>query len=721
MRAWDKFIENHGASNAVRGIVAASWERSQRYQIPLERSEAPLAPEVELVQRHAEHAELIEAARPGLEQARVLLAEASSMIILTDPSGVILETAGDPRTVDFGRMMHLEQGGHWAEADIGTNAIGTAIAALQPVQIHGVEHFCSEVRRWTCAATPIWHPTDRELLGILDISGPATTFNPQSLAFAGAVGRQIESMLAQSIKGEHERLLRYFVSNRSHWLTEDIVAVDRRGVIVYATNGAVQVLEQRTQNLICDGRISCLSKVPPAGWPARLSQLVPNASTELVIENNREIGAILVLHRPRRASVPTITAEELQAVLTREREMFAQQRMSELTKANDALRGCLDALGSVPELDELLGQVIAAITRQLGATSSVLRLRNFEQDCLTVDLVFQDGRIMTPAEAKYPERLRSIPLDEGQLSQLKRAAAVLHLLDNIAPIPDAQRSFLLGLGIKTLLIIPLNLASRLIGSLAFRFAEERQFRPEEIEIARTLESQAALAIQVTRLAKAARQSAVLEERNRLAGEIHDGLAQSFSAICMQLGIAKEELSAKEGDPLCSIQRAVELANFGLAEARRCAHSLGLSMVDESGLAVALQRLVERSSVSGRLRCTLRFDKIPENSLPPRVQHELLRIAQEAIHNAVRHASPTLITVTLRWDASNLVLQVKDNGCGISSARLEKSQGFGLRNMRERASQIDGRFEIQTAAGHGATIVVTIPISEASHETKFSTR
>src|SRR4029077_19223365 len=127
--------------------------------------------------------------------------------------------------------------------------------------------------------------------------------------------------------------------------------------------------------------------------------------------------------------------------------------------------------------------------------------------------------------------------------------------DNIAPIPDAQRSFLLGLGIKTLLIIPLNLASRLIGSLAFRFAEERAFRPEEIEIARAHESQAALAIQVTRLAKAARQSAVLKERTRLAGEIHDGLAQSFTAICMQLGAAKEELSSKEGDPLCRIQRA----------------------------------------------------------------------------------------------------------------------------------------------------------------------
>ena len=69
------------------------------------------------------------------------------------------------------------------------------------------------------------------------------------------------------------------------------------------------------------------------------------------------------------------------------------------------------------------------------------------------------------------------------------------------------------------------------------------------------------------------QSAVLEERNRLAGEIHHGLAQSFTAICMQLGVAKEELSSKEGDPLCNIQRAVELANFGLAEARRYAHNL----------------------------------------------------------------------------------------------------------------------------------------------------
>src|SRR5258708_32694945 len=106
----------------------------------------------------------------------------------------------------------------------------------------------------------------------------------------------------------------------------------------------------------------------------------------------------------------------------------------ELTKANEALRGCLDALASVPELDELIGQVMAAITRQLGAASSVLRLRNFGEDCLTVDLVFQQGRVMTPAEAKYQTGVRSIPLEKRKRNQRKQQAAALHHITKIPPI-----------------------------------------------------------------------------------------------------------------------------------------------------------------------------------------------------------------------------------------------------------------------------------------------
>src|SRR6202162_6363160 len=253
-------------------------------------------------------------------------------------------------------------------------------------------------------------------------------------------------------------------------------------------------------------------------------------------------------------------AEEIRAAMARERELFAQQRATELAKANEALRGCLDALASVTELDYFLGQVMAAITRQLGAVSSTLWMRNYEQNTLTLELLFQDGRVMSPAEAKYPEDWRSLSLDEQRAATfLGQPTTLARILDPYSPLPEAQRFYLLGLGIKTLLIIPLTLGRQANGQLSFRFIEERDFDPEELEIARALAIQASLAIHLTQLAKTARQSAVLEERNQLAGEIHDSLAQFFTGITMQLGVAKEVLKTGNDDGLVYLERASELA------------------------------------------------------------------------------------------------------------------------------------------------------------------
>jgi signal transduction histidine kinase len=441
--------------------------------------------------------------------------------------------------------------------------------------------------------------------------------------------------------------------------------------------------------------------------------VLPDRSTKFL----RSVGQALVNPSGELEFIGTVMditdlkrAEEMRAAMARERELFAQQRATELAKANEALRGCLDALASVPELDDFLGQVMAAITRQLGAVSSTLRVRNFEQNTMPLEIVFQDGRAMTPDEAKYPQDWRSVSLDEQRFVLfLDQPTASTSTLDPHSPMPDQHRAYLFGLGVKTVLIIPLVSGGQVNGRLTFRFTEERAFHPEELEIARALATQASLAIHLTRLAKSARQSAVLEERNQLAAEIHDALAQSFTGISLQLGLAEEQLAAKEGDPLCQIERANEIAKFGLAEARRSILSLHSSAIEESGLTTTLQRLVQYSNVAGRLRCDFRSDNIPEERLPPRIQHELLRFAQEAISNAVRHAKPTVVSVKLRWEPPNLILKVRDNGSGISRASLEKSEGFGLSNMRTRASQIDGKLDIQTAAGHGTSIVLTVPI------------
>jgi signal transduction histidine kinase len=215
------------------------------------------------------------------------------------------------------------------------------------------------------------------------------------------------------------------------------------------------------------------------------------------------------------------------------------------------------------------------------------------------------------------------------------------------------------------------------------------------------------------LAKAARQSAVLEERNRLAGEIHDSLAQLFTGISLQL-FAAQEIVPKANEIFGYMERAYDLAQVGLGEARRSALSLRSDVLEESGLSEALRMLVERSNIPGRLRCSFRPIAIRDDDLSPHVQQHLLRIAQEAISNAIRHANPTLISVVLQSDSSELMLEVSDNGAGIAKSRPGTGEGFGLGNMRERAKSLGAELDIRSTAGRGTSVVVRLPMGTTVH-------
>src|SRR6202790_529869 len=274
---WERLGEGGALSTDLRLSVAASWQRSKNHRVTIDRARAPLVADAELFRHRSKHASLRHAARCALESSRTFLSDANSIMILTDPTGLIIDTQGDDRVIDAGRTVHLEHGGRWSEADIGTNAIGAAMAESKPVQIHGTEHFCSEIQRWTCAAVPIHHPTDGELLGVVDISGPASTFNPQSLALAVSVGHHVESVLAQSIRQDHENLLRHFLSKRSLSASDDCVVLDRRGMIVHATEHALSVVRGH-RNFVADGApTQFLKAIPFDEWPLKLKEILPNA------------------------------------------------------------------------------------------------------------------------------------------------------------------------------------------------------------------------------------------------------------------------------------------------------------------------------------------------------------------------------------------------------------------------------------------------------------
>jgi transcriptional regulator of acetoin/glycerol metabolism len=310
LAAWEKFVERGALSSELRPSVAASWQRSKNHQVTIDRARAPLAADAELFRRRSTCASLRHAAQRALDNSKTFLRDAHSIMILTDPTGLIIDTQGDDRVIDAGRTVHLEHGGRWSEADIGTNAIGAAIAESKPVQIRGTEHFCSEVQRWTCAAVPIHDPTDGELLGIVDISGPANTFNPQSLALAVSVGHHVESVLAQSVRHDHEKLLCHFLAKRSLWASEECIVLDRRGMVLHATERAMSAVRSSRHDLDDAAPTRFLKALPFDQWPAGLKQLLPNASVDLVNDANSGIGAIIVLHARRHLPIANRDAQK---------------------------------------------------------------------------------------------------------------------------------------------------------------------------------------------------------------------------------------------------------------------------------------------------------------------------------------------------------------------------------------------------------------------------
>jgi PAS domain S-box-containing protein len=446
--------------------------------------------------------------------------------------------------------------------------------------------------------------------------------------------------------------------------------------------------------------------------------VLPDGSIKFV----RTVGQALVSSSGELEFIGTVMdvtdlkrAEEMQIAMAREREMLMRQRASDLAKANEALRSCLDALASVPELDAFIGQVMATITRQLGAVSSTLRVLNPDQKGMRMELLFQDGSVISPKDASYPERIRSVPLEELGFGSMVEPYSVLNLSDPRTPgISHDIRDYLQGLGISTLLLIPLLSQGHVNGLLSFRFVEGRDFQVEELEIARALATQASLAIHLTELATSAKQSAVLEERTRLAGEIHDSLAQCFTGVTMQLEMAKELKADKDDEAFNYVERANDLARFGLAEARRSVMSLHSMTDNDSGLVDSLRILAERSNITGRVRCTFRSNLRDDERVPIEIRQDLLRIAQEAISNALRHAKSTNISLSLRSDQQNLILKVKDNGIGITT-EAETQEGFGFANMRARVKKLNGILDVRTASGRGTSINVRVPFKPDRRE------
>ncbi|WP_341530193.1 AAA family ATPase [Nostoc sp. UHCC 0302] len=206
--------------------------------------------------------------------------------------------------------------------------------------------------------------------------------------------------------------------------------------------------------------------------------------------------------------------------------------------------------------------------------------------------------------------------------------------------------------------------------------------------------------------KRAEESSILEERNRMAREIHDTLAQTFTSIIVHLDAASQRLKLDPDAAQSHLKTGRVLARSGLADARRSVEALRPQILEEGDLYSALERFMTQMFylTSVQVVCTTIGEPYP---LPNEVEVNLLRIGQEALTNAFKYANASEICVELRYEPSQFVLQIEDNGQGFESSSLSIGRGFGLLGMTERAQRIGAELTIVSHLGQGTEIVVRV--------------
>jgi signal transduction histidine kinase len=264
-----------------------------------------------------------------------------------------------------------------------------------------------------------------------------------------------------------------------------------------------------------------------------------------------------------------------------------------------------------------------------------------------------------------------------------------------------------GLKAESLLAVPLQVAGVAIGALNVA-NKPGGFTEEDVRILGLLADVAAIAIENARLQEKAERLAIVEERQRLARELHDSVTQALYSVTLYAEAARMALSAGKQDVAAENLRELHaMAREALFDIRLLVYELHPPILEGQGLAAALQTRLAAVETRVGLQIELRVDG--GRRLPLSAEEEVYRIALEALSNVVKHARAQHVTVDLRFDDQRVYLEIADDGLGYDPVRARESGGMGLRGMEERAQRLHGKLEILGVPGKGTTVKVEVPI------------
>jgi signal transduction histidine kinase len=439
---------------------------------------------------------------------------------------------------------------------------------------------------------------------------------------------------------------------------------------------------------------------PIERFTANIRKIGPeNLSVRMQVDTGDEIGTLATSFNRMAEDLENsnIALREARDDLEKKVELRTageRRRAEQLRAINEVSR----RISAILSLDELLPYV----ANSLQQTFEYYNVNIFMVDDVSGNPVLKAGA--GGYREKAPEGF-IIPISEGIIGSAVASGEPLNIGDvNNEPRYVASEELP---GTRSELAVPIKIGTETLGVLDLQSTSLDAFDEIDVFTAQTLADQLAVAIENARLYRETRDIAVLEERNRLAREIHDTLAQGFTGIVLQLEAAEQALENDASHAQEHIDKARRLARESLNEARRSVWALRPKALEQDSLITTMRQLMDELSRDTDVTPEFSISG-KEYALPADIEDAILRIFQESLTNIKKHAGASKLKAALVIREKSVVLSIEDDGVGFDTSTLKHGR-FGLISMRERVKLLGGSFDIISEKAKGTRIVVTIPV------------
>lgn len=386
----------------------------------------------------------------------------------------------------------------------------------------------------------------------------------------------------------------------------------------------------------------------------------------------------------------------------RRAQLDLEQRVAERT----ALLDIAKAFASTLSLPELLDGILDQLAKLIGYTGAAIC---GPRDGRMVILSARGGAAMAALRGRpVPETARPL-LD--MVVQQRRALRLADIWSDQGPALGLTRGDpRLAAALKEAhawLGVPLLAQDRAVGLLCLDHSRPGYFTEQHAALALGVASHAAIAIENARLYEEAGERAVLEERQRLARELHDSVSQALYGIALGARTARTLLERDPAAAAAPLDYVLGLAGAGLAEMKALLFELRPESLEAEGLAGAIRKQAAALETRHGLAVAVDLDAAAED-LSTGLKHTLYRVAQEALHNVLKHAQAQRVAIGLDISGGRARLRITDDGVGFETGK-DYPGHLGLRSMRERVAQLGGRLEIQSSPGKGTELRAELPV------------